>query len=612
MLANAIYGWFGAGPAAGAADTLDRMVATQVLDRSTPIQRRHLAQGTIAIAGKSNTACLVEFGARKLLLTGHPQFDDASVLLRIEEVGRLLLLDFERHGVASFAKLRGDFTLALIDASSGAGWLAVDRIGMGNLVYAQVRGKLVFASSLDALGAHPDCARSIDSQSVYDYLFFHVVPGPDTIFSGQRRVPPANALIFDGTHATTQPYWTLRFEEEARPDFRALKTRFVAVLEQATRASGYGARSATFLSGGTDSSTVTGMLARTSGETAAFSIGFDAAGYDEMQYARLAARHFRARHHEYYVTPTDVVTAIPRIVGAFDQPFGNASAIPTYYCALRAREHGIERMLAGDGGDELFGGNERYAKHLLLGHYHQMPASLRQAVLEPLLLGPAFVAKVPLLRKLRRYVEQARLPMPQRYESYNLLEHLEAVTVLEQRFLGGVDVEHPHALMREAHAPFAQASLINQMLGIDLRFILADGDLPKVTRTCALAGMDVAFPMLDAPVIDLSARLPSDYKLRATRLRWFFKEALRDFLPQSVITKKKQGFGLPVGAWLMSHRPLLDLALSGVDALRPHGIVSARFVDDLKRRLLPAHPAYYGTMLWVLMMLGLWLQSRRS
>jgi len=144
-----------------------------------------------------------------------------------------------------------------------------------------------------------------------------------------------------------------------------------------------------------------------------------------------------------------------------------------------------------------------------------------------------------------------------------------------------------------------------------LRFVLADGDLPKVVQTCEFAGVDVAFPLLDERIVDFSLRLPAKMKLHGTHLRWFFKRALADFLPHEVITKKKHGFGLPVGQWLLSHRPLYDLAADSIRQLMPRGIVQPRFVTDLLERRLQEHPGYYGTMVWILMMLSLWLESRK-
>jgi asparagine synthase (glutamine-hydrolysing) len=149
------------------------------------------------------------------------------------------------------------------------------------------------------------------------------------------------------------------------------------------------------------------------------------------------------------------------------------------------------------------------------------------------------------------------------------------------------------------------------MLAIDLRFVLADSDLPKVTRMCDLGNVDVAFPLLDDRLIEFSATLSADLKLRGTSLRWFFKQALTGFLPQEIITKQKHGFGLPVGTWLAEHAPLRRLAEDSIASLRSRRIVQPRFVDDLVKHRLLEHPAYFGTMVWVLMALGLWLEARR-
>lgn len=603
-----LCGWFSDEPGADGGATLRRMLTSY--KGSTPnADARPLPHAGLAVFGDVGRPALIEHDGMTLAVVGHPRWrDDTSAAIDLSQ----LAVRLREQGRDAIATLGGDFALAAWDETRRRGLLAVDRIGVQPLVYARAGGALVFGSTLDLVFGYGGIDRRLSMQAVFDFLYYHVTPGPDTIFEGVRRVPPGHCVEFGPRGADEPvPYWTLQFSEDRGARLQDLKQEFVELLRVSVRDASNGDASGAFLSGGTDSSTVSGMLGRvTGGPARTFSMGFDVPGYDETEYARIAARHFGTEHHEYYVTPHDVVEAVPQVAAAYDQPFGNASAVPAFCCARYAREHGIRRLLAGDGGDELFGGNERYAKQHLLALYHRLPGGLRRTMVEPALMSMPGIGAVPPLRKLRSYVEQARTDMPLRYESYNLMQHFGVTGMFTSDFLASVDARHPLTLLSQAHAPFAGDSLINQMLAIDLRFVLADGDLPKVLHTCNLAEVDVTFPLLDDRIIDFSLRLPAPLKLRGTRLRWFFKEALRDFLPSEIITKKKHGFGLPVGRWLIDHKPLFDLATDSIDRLRPRGILRPGFVRELVDVKLREHPGYYGTMVWVLMMLGLWLDSR--
>ena len=603
-----LCGWFTNGPVSDAGESLRRMLGAY--QGPTPdVDTKQLPQGGLAVFGSVARPALIEVDDFVLAIAGHPRLREGDrSALDLAALARRLRAD----GKETLASLGGDFALAAWDERHRRGLLAVDRLGVHQLMYGSAAGALVFGSTLDMLFGHPGVQRQLSMQGIFDYLYYHVCPGPETIYQGLRRVPPGQCVEF-GPRGMAEPaaYWTMQFSQDRSRSVEDLKQEFVELLRASVREASDAPGCGAFLSGGTDSSTISGTLGRLGGSPArTFSIGFDVPGFDETEYARIAARHFGTEHHEYYVTPSDVVDSLPKIASSYDQPFGNASAIPTYQCARFAKENGIARLLAGDGGDELFGGNERYAKQHLLGMYQNVPSALRRFLIEPLLSAPG-IASVPGLRKLGSYVEQARPPMPLRYESYNLLQHFGVAQMLEPDFLRAVDAKHPLALLADAHAPFTDASLINQMLAIDLRFILADGDLPKVTHMCNLAGIDVAFPLLDDRIIDFSSRLPDELKLRGTQLRWFFKHALSDFLPPKIITKKKHGFGLPVGHWLIAHKPLYELAADSIDSLRPRGIVRPEFVKQLLEVKLREHPGYYGVMVWVLMMLGLWLDSRK-
>jgi asparagine synthase (glutamine-hydrolysing) len=399
------------------------------------------------------------------------------------------------------------------------------------------------------------------------------------------------------------------FAEDGRAQMSGLEREFRSVLHSGVDAVASTPECGTFLSGGTDSSTITGILSQhKAGAVKTFSIGFDAAGYDEMKYAHIAAAHFRTEQHEYYVTPADVVAALPIVAADYDQPFGNASAVPTYFCAKLAANEGVDRMLAGDGGDELFGGNARYAKQYQLSLYERIPASLRTGLIEPA-LRTSLAGMLPLAGKGRSYVEQARLPMPARYETHNLLEHLGPENVFDRAFLATVDRRAPLGMLSAIHDSVHARSLINRMIAIDLKFTLADNDLPKVTRMCDRAGVDVAFPLLHDSVVRFSAALAPGLKLRGTRLRYFFKEALRDFLPREIIAKQKHGFGLPTGPWLASYPPLQAMAKDALGSLAKRQIFDSGFLERLLGTQLHEHAAYYGTMLWILMMLEFWFQE---
>jgi asparagine synthase (glutamine-hydrolysing) len=499
----------------------------------------------------------------------------------------------------------GDFAVALALAD-GRVFLAVDRFAVRSICWRVDQGAVRFAERADDIAEGCD----LDPQALFDYLYFHAIPAPRTVFAGVTRLPAGHYALFGQGRATVAPYWTPVFSDGEGWDSRLMEGPFVTAIEQAVVRQLDGSTPACFLSGGTDSSTVAGMIGRVTGRPArTYSIGFAAAGYDEMEYARLAARHFGTEHHEHYVTPDDLVAGIPSVAAYYDQPFGNSSALPAWVCARRAREDGTARLLAGDGGDELFGGNTRYAKQTVFGWYGSLPHALRRRVLEPL-SESAGAERVPLLRKAASYVRQASVPVPDRLQTYNLLTQLGAATLLAPGFLSRVDGEAPMAQQRAVWEMPRTASPLNRMLAFDWRYTLAENDLPKVTGTTALAGVSVGFPFLDEALVEMALRMPPRDKLRRLQLRWFFKHALRDFLPHEILTKKKHGFGLPFGVWAIGHAGLQSLVEDCFATFGGRGIARPEFLRCLRTELLPAHPGYYGELVWILIMLEQWLRAR--
>ena len=548
------------------------------------------------------------------LILGAPRFTDSRLAAVAQQEGSASAwrAAVAQHGKAAAQGVQGSFAVGLQD-DAGRVFLAVDRFAQQTLCYRTVQtatgAELRFAERADTLATLDGDKAEIDPQAIFDYLYFHCIPSPRTIFKGVYRLPAGHSAWFENGKLSVQAYATPQFQEPRSANFEELKNEFQSLLKQAVVTQLDGSKAACFLSGGTDSSTVAGMIGRAAGRPAAtYSIGFEAEGYDEMAFARIAAKQFSTEHHEYYVTPGDLVRSIPQVAQHYDQPFGNSSALPAYYCARMAKMDGVDKLLAGDGGDELFGGNSRYAKQRVFGWYQAIPSPLRSLVMQPL-FEQTPVGKLPLLKKGTSYIEQAKVPMPDRLQMYNLLLRLGVQDVLTPAFLSQVNVNGPAQHQREVWAEVKNASDLNRTLAFDWRYTLGESDLPKVRETTRLAEVAVGFPFLDDRLLDFSLKLPLHYKLKGLKLRWFFKEALRGFLPDEIITKKKQGFGLPFGVWLTRTPALRQLAESSLNSLGQRHIVRPAFIQSLLNERLNEHPGYYGEMVWILMMLEQWVQK---
>lgn len=542
------------------------------------------------------------------LSCGSPRFSDIRLATLAKTQGSLAAWrDLMAHKApGETINVKGDFAVGLRD-STGRTFLAVDRFSIQTLCYRVDNGQLRFASRADELR---DTATDIDPQALFDYLYFHTIPSPRTIFKNVHRLPPGHYAVFDKGHLTVAAYWRPCFTEQHQASFENKKMGFRQLLQDCVASQLDGTQPACFLSGGTDSSTVAGMATLASDvPVSTYSIGFDAQGYDEMAYARLAARHFKTKHHEYYVKPADLIRSIPMVASHFDQPFGNSSALPAYYCAKMACEDGVSKLLAGDGGDELFGGNSRYAKQRIFGWYDHVPDVLKTKLMNPLLAAP-MASRFALTRKAASYVEQASAPMPDRLQMYNLIMRLGVHQVMTPQLLAQVDLTAPLLLQQQVWQNAAECTPLNRELAYDWRFTLAESDLPKVRGATCVAGVEVGFPMLDDRLLAFSQSLPSSDKLKGLQLRWFFKSALQGFLPEEIIRKKKQGFGLPFGVWANTNAALRVLATDSLRSLAERGLVRSDFVTTLLGQKLPEHPGYFGEMVWILMMLEQWLRAR--
>ncbi|RFO98540.1 asparagine synthase [Rhodoferax lacus] len=514
---------------------------------------------------------------------------------------------FEGGIAAAASQASGAFSVAVSDGL-GRTSLAVDRFAIHSLCYKVQNKALHFAPRADALA---DRHTEIDPQAIFDYLFFHTIPSPRTVYKGIYRLPPAHCADYKNGTLAVAPYGAPAVEDTPRAHLSDVHEEFRHLLRGAVAAHMAGEKPACFLSGGTHSSTVAGMIGAVSGEPATtYSIGFAASDYGGIEAAQVAATHLGTQHQSHYLTPDDLVRSLPGLASHYDQPFGHSSALPAYHCAAMARSDGVTRILCGDGGSALFGQSLGRTRQRVLGWYGVLPGMLCTQTMEPApaTIHPAASCK-PHRHGTARAVDPWRVAMPERQNLYRLLNRLGMERVFVPDFLQMVDpMAAPNRQWQSWQGDYP-TSAPQHSSAMDWQQALADSELPKVCGTGALAGVDVGFPLLDQRLLDFALRLPSVCNAKGLKLRGFFKEALKGFLPEAVLRNRKQGTGLPFGLWVCQHTGLRRLATDSLRSLGERGIVRRDFISMLLKHHLHQHPGYYGEMVWLLMVLEQWLQA---
>lgn len=516
---------------------------------------------------------------------------------------------FQADEINTVNQLNGSFVLLAYQKDTLT--LYSDPFASQGLYYCQLGNQFVFANKLDLLLHQLPQMPELDPQALYHYLYFHMIPSPDTIYSGVKKMRPGEMLTFTNGQLTHRNYYQPKFVEHSSQSKAQLSEQLQQTLSDAVARNVDVGSTGSFLSGGLDSSTITGLLNQQHPHSPSFSIGFDIEKYNELPWARLTSRHFKSHSHEYTVTADETADIIELIAAGQDEPFGNSSVIPTYFCARFAQQQGQQVLLAGDGGDELFAGNERYAKQQVFELYHKMPKVLRQQLFDRT-ADSSWCQRTQGVKKLASYVNQANVPLPDRLQSYNFIHRLGAAHFLQPDFLRSIELAKPDLMNQERYQQPEDASSLNRMLWLDWKHTLADNDLKKVSNMCQLAGVEVRYPMLDRQVVDLSCQIPSNIKLPFGKLRHFYKQSFKSFLPQELQTKPKHGFGLPFGMWAKQHQGLQSLAQSGIATLAEMDIFNPDLLHRVGHLHQQEHAEYYGEMMWILMMLGLWMQQHQD
>lgn len=596
---SSIYGWF----EPNNSNRSNRFSYPPTTDSQSGLKTVSCKTRTLEMGGYGNNTAPSIYESDRLIsiIEGSPDWNDSELsrISKNQSPAKALSEGFKRYGKSVLDKIRGPFAFCILEPDNHYALLAIDRLGIRPLAFAIRENLLVFGSQLDQIIAHPVIKPEISSQAIFDYLYFHMIPSPGCIYKDITKLQPGEFLEFTNGQAKLDFYWQISYTD-SNDSKSTLIPQLHEQLKRSVADCAPDQHTGAFLSGGLDSSTVAGVYQEISkARIDAFSIGFDAKGYDEMEYARATSGHFNINLHEYYVTPSDVLKAIPLIAQTYDEPFGNASAIPTYYCAKFARENGMNLLLAGDGGDEIFAGNSRYAKQKIFNLYHYVPELLK-TVLEPIASG------ISPLRKVESYIKQAKIPMPDRLETYNFLHRAPLDEIFSDAFLKQVTPETPLNNIRETYSRSPTDDLVKSMLFLDGKITLADNDLRKVNRMCELAGIDVRYPMLNESLVDFAASIPSKWLLKGFELRSFYRQALRDFLAKETLSKSKQGFGLPFGVWMDQNKELKQFAEANLQGIEKRGFINPEYIKMLIQLHREGHSSYYGVMIWILVMLEQW------
>ena len=507
---------------------------------------------------------------------------------------------YEEWGQTAFSRLRGMFGIALWDAREGALLLARDRVGIKPLHYAIAGDRLYFASEIKSILASGAIPRGIDFTALDHYLSFLYTPRDGSIFARIHKLPPGHVLRWHAGTARITQYWEMPPEARVPESEEDAIEHLREVLRDAVRSHlmsevPLGA----FLSGGVDSSVVVGLMAEASSQPVrTFSIGFDDPRYDELDHARTVARHFGTDHYEFVVKP-DALAIIDDLIGHFDEPFGDSSAIPTWYVSEMARRH-VTVVLSGDGGDELFGGYERYSPHPRIAAFDRWapPASRTVASLVWPLLPHGATGKNFLRRAARdergRYLDQ--IGYFQADEKHALLSDD------VRRAIGTADAE---ARLGRHFRRFAGLPWNAQMMHFDFETYLPEDILTKVDRMSMAHSIESRVPLLDNRVVDFAASVPADLKIKNGRKKHILKEAASSLLPKEILNRRKQGFAVPVGGWFRGDlREFFSDVLSSQPA-RERGYFDGRFVDRMIREHVSGRRDH-TLRLWALVVFELW------
>jgi asparagine synthase (glutamine-hydrolysing) len=507
---------------------------------------------------------------------------------------------YEEWGDQVFSRLRGMFAIAIWDARERTLLIARDRAGIKPLYYGEGDGRLFFGSEAKCLLVNPEIDREIDLMALDHYLAYLYTPRDRAIFRGIRKLPPGHYLKLHDGRLSIERYWQIPIVGA----FRGSEAEALDELEQTLSAAVQShllsdVPLGAFLSGGIDSSVVVALMARASGKPVrTFAIGFDESEFNELPHARRVAEYLGTEHHEFVVRP-DAAAILDRLIWHFDEPFADSSAIPTWYVSEMARRH-VAVVLSGDGGDELFGGYDRYLPHPRVQSFDRLVPGVGRAVASAAWRAlPHGMTGKNFLRHVARNAQGRYLDS---MTFFHVDERRELLSPDVRRALGSWDAE---AVFREPFDRLEGLPFPAQMMAFDFETYLPGDCLTKVDRMSMAHSIESRVPLLDHLVVEFAASLPIDMKINGDRRKHLLRKLAFRLVPQELLDRPKQGFGVPIGHWFRgSMRDVCGDVLRSAET-RQRGYFNPAFVD----RIFDEHLAGkrdHSLRLWQLVIFELW------
>ncbi|MBT6052775.1 MAG: asparagine synthase (glutamine-hydrolyzing) [Candidatus Scalindua sp.] len=522
---------------------------------------------------------------------------------------------YEEYGEELFNKLNGMFAFGLWDTTNQALYLVRDRYGQKPLYYSHSQTGIVFGSEIKSLLKHPDIKSEIDIHNLSRYLSYEYIPAPYSIFKNINKLLPGHFIKWNNGTVSTTPYWQINFNEVDTSNTLSvteIEHHLIYLLKQATRRRIISdVPLGVFLSGGIDSSAIVGLMSELipADQIKTFSIGFEEESFDESSHARSVSQFFGTDHHEQTLTPNKMLEMLPDIWNIMDEPFADASILPTYLLSKFTREH-VTVALGGDGSDELFAGYDPFQAHLAARYYEKIPNSIHNNIISPIINRlPVSTKNMSMDFKLKQFMKGIPYKTAIRNQVW-----LGSFDKEEQRNIFTEDINHtlndfdPYGDIPKSYNGTKFRNSLDEIIYCYSKFYLPDDILTKVDRASMATSLEVRSPFLDVEFAEFANRIPSRLKMKGLTRKYILKRSLQNKIPKEILYRKKKGFGIPLTRWLKNELKPTLLEIFNPSRINKDGLFNSKAISTM----LDNH--FKGKtdnrkQIWTLLMFEMWKEK---